>query len=147
MQVFSDQFQVYKLERYVYGICILLLLNAYFIFNWLGCSTIGKIMASFVTVCTPFFLSRYYYLSDDVKSGLVSCQTQHDKVSISSIDTMVLVRIIGRRCPLLPDKLHYFMLSLSTTARIRKHHSEITPKTMISQSLLNIASNCLSNII
>ena len=122
VNIFSHHLESNKLKIHVYCTLIYLLRNSLLVLYWICSSTIHKVMSSFLTTCTPFIVCCYHNLSYDVKARLMSCQTQHNQICISSINAVALVRWIALRTSLLPYKIHNFMFSFSWTVWIWKYN-------------------------
>lgn len=68
-----------------------------------------------------------YGFSQHVEMGLVSCQTQHDQVSVRTENAMLDVGIIMLLGALAPDEVEDFVLALARNASIRKNQRQVLP--------------------
>jgi hypothetical protein len=98
-----------------------------FILYRLRCLAVYEVVALLVAGGAKLIIGCDDDFANDVESGLMGCEAEHDEVSISSVDAVGLIGVICGRGSFLTDELHDLMLPFSRTVRVGKDYSEILP--------------------
>lgn len=69
-------------------------------------------------------MSRFKLLPEYGEVRLVCCQSQHDEIGISTIETMMSVGVVVRLTSLVTNEIHDLMFTLSRDVGIRQDHLE-----------------------